>query len=137
MKIYFTPKKSKHKKYFRGRLSNVNQSQLMIKNGDLGLQALQQGRISVEQLESFRRTFRRQIKKKGTVSLNKKANLLLTAKPGEVRMGSGKGNPSIWVVKILTNSILFEFKGLPILKTYFMLKKAYAKLSLKTKIIYK
>jgi large subunit ribosomal protein L16 len=137
MKLYFTPKKQKYKKYFRSRLHSINQPNLNIKKGSLALQSLEKSRISVEQMEAFRRTFRRYIKKKGRVIIAQKANLRLTAKPAEVRMGSGKGNPAKWIIKTYKASILFEFKGIPILKAIQGIKKASSKLSVKTKIIYK
>ena len=137
MKLYFVPKKTTYKKYFRGKIHSLNQSNLLLKKGNIGLQILESARLSVEQIESFRRAFRRIVRKKGTFFLLKKANLLLTAKPAEVRMGSGKGNPSLWVVKSYKNFILMEFKGIPLFKAILAIKKACIKLSVKTQLIFK
>jgi len=137
MKLYFVPKKNKYKKYFRTRTHARNNTNINIKKGIIALQILEKSRMSVEQIEAFRRSFRRRIKKKGTIFLVHKPNLLLTAKPAEVRMGSGKGAPSLWVLKTYKHYVLMEFKGIPIYKAIKAIKKACIKLSVKTQIIYK
>ena len=59
----------------------------------------------------------------------------VSRKPAEVRMGSGKGSPEFWVVRINPGRILFEIDGVPknIAEEAFVL--AAAKLPIKTRIV--
>lgn len=136
MQIFFIPKKSKYRKLFRGRLRYKNVNNVYLTRGSLGIQVLENARISTEQMESLRRYIRRFIKRKGKLFFIRKANLSLTSKPAEVRMGSGKGAPSTWVLRINKGSVLAELRGVTFSKAYKALTKSLSKISVKSRIIF-
>jgi large subunit ribosomal protein L16 len=59
----------------------------------------------------------------------------VSTKPAEVRMGSGKGAPEYWVVRIKPGRIMFEIDGVPIETAREALSLGAAKLPIKTKIV--
>ena len=59
----------------------------------------------------------------------------MSKKPLEVRMGSGKGAPEFWVVRVKPGRILFEIDGVPITLAREALGLAAAKLPIKTRFI--
>jgi large subunit ribosomal protein L16 len=136
MQLHFIPKKTIFRKFFRGRLSVQNKTNISLIYGTLGIQILENARLSTDQLESFRRVIRRLLKRKGKLLFIQKANLPLTAKPAEVRMGSGKGALSTWVVRVMKGSVLAELKGVHFQKAIKAIKKALSKLSIKSRIIF-
>lgn len=136
MQVFFIPKKCKYRKLFRGRLRYKNVNNVSLTKGSLGIQVLEDSRISTEQMESVRRYVRRFIKRKGKLFFIRKANLSLTAKPAEVRMGSGKGSPSTWALRLNKGLIIAELRGVPFFKAYKALTKSLTKLSVKSRIIF-
>ncbi|MFN9881776.1 MAG: 50S ribosomal protein L16, partial [Bacteroidota bacterium] len=58
-----------------------------------------------------------------------------TAKPAEVRMGKGKGNPEGWVAVVRPGRILFEADGVPMAVAKEALRLAAQKLPIATKFI--
>lgn len=130
------PKQTKYKKYQKGRLS----SQLEVRCntlhfGDIGLQALERGRITARQIEALRRTLTGLMKRKGKVWIRVFPDTPITKKPSEVRMGKGKGNISYWICKIRPGKILYEVSGNNPLIIKNALEVASKKLGLKTRII--
>jgi large subunit ribosomal protein L16 len=59
----------------------------------------------------------------------------VTKKPAEVRMGSGKGNPELWVAVIRPGRILFELSGVDAITGKRALQLAASKLPIATKIV--
>jgi len=106
--------------------------------GFVGLKAMGTGRLRGGQLESMRRTVKKNLKKEGTLWLRLVLDRPLTAKPSEVRMGKGKGNFSenISIVKIGT--ILLEIGGKAFNegKAIAALNQLQKKLPFPTKIIF-
>jgi len=135
MQAFFTPKRNRYKKNFRRYLRSKNQTNVTLTKGKIGLQVLKDSRISIEQLEAFRRLVRRRVKRKGKLLFIRKANLSLTSKSAGVRMGSGKGNPTTWCLQINKGSVLVELKGVSFFKAFIALKKAMPKLSIPTRVI--
>jgi large subunit ribosomal protein L16 len=76
--------------------------------GEYGIQALEPGWITARQIEAARIAMTRHIKRGGKVWINIFPDKSVTKKPAETRMGSGKGNPELWVAVVKPGRIMFE-----------------------------
>ena len=94
------PKKVRHRKVQRGRMSGVAKGGTKVTFGDYGIQALEPGWITNRQIEAARIAMTRHIKRGGKVWINVFPDKPITQKPAETRMGSGKGNPESWVAVV-------------------------------------
>jgi len=102
------PKKVKHRKTQRGRLSGQAKGGTSVAFGDFGIQALEPGWLTARQIEAARIAMTRHIKRGGKVWINIFPDRPLTKKPAETRMGSGKGSPEWWVANVKPGRVLFE-----------------------------
>jgi large subunit ribosomal protein L16 len=102
------PRKVKHRKQQRGRLSGTAKGGTTVSFGDFGLQALEPGWITARQIEAARIAMTRHIKRGGKVWIRVFPDKPITQKPAETRMGSGKGNPEKWVAVVKPGRVLFE-----------------------------
>ena len=102
------PRKVKHRKQHRGRLTGQAKGGTTVTFGDYGIQALEPGWITARQIEAARIAMTRHIKRGGKVWINVFPDKPVTEKPAETRMGSGKGNPERWVAVVKPGRILFE-----------------------------
>ena len=126
------PKKVKHRKQQRGRLTATSKGGTEVTFGDYGIQALEPGWLTARQIEAARIAMTRHIRRGGKVWINVFPDKPITAKPAETRMGSGKGNVEYWVAKVLPGKILFEMEGVPEATAREAFRLASAKLSLPT-----
>ena len=131
----YQPKKTKYKKYHKGKISQKTNSLVTLNFGDFGLKALESGRITGKHLESVRVNIKRKLRKYDQIWINVFPDIPLTSKPLEVRMGKGKGNVDYWVSKISPGNILFEVTALNKKLVLECLKSAANKLPLKTCIV--
>jgi large subunit ribosomal protein L16 len=129
------PKKTKYRKAFKGRISGDAKGGTALNFGAYGLKALEPERITARQIEAARRAITRHIKRQGRLWIRIFPDVPVSKKPAEVRMGSGKGTPELWVCRIKPGRILFEIDGVgrAIAEEAFAL--AAAKLSIKTRIV--
>src|SRR3982750_4637485 len=102
------PRKVKHRKQHRGRLSGPSKGGTRVSFGEYGIQALEPGWITARQIEAARIAMTRHIRRGGKVWINVFPDKPPTEKPAETRMGSGKGNPERWVAVVRPGRILFE-----------------------------
>ena len=102
------PRKVKHRKTHRGRLTGKAKGGTTVTFGDYGIQALEPGWLTARQIEAARIAMTRHIKRGGKVWINVFPHKPVTQKPAETRMGSGKGNPEKWVAVVKPGRILFE-----------------------------
>ena len=102
------PRKVKHRKQHRGRLTGKAKGGSVVTFGDYGIQALEPGWVTARQIEAARIAMTRHIKRGGKVWINVFPDKPVTEKPAETRMGSGKGNPERWVAVVKPGRILFE-----------------------------
>ncbi|MEK7091395.1 MAG: 50S ribosomal protein L16 [Patescibacteria group bacterium] len=103
--------------------------------GNFGLKAETSGRIKSNQLESARKTIARQMQKTGKLWIRVFPDRPFTAKGAEVGMGKGKGDPQGYEVQVKPGRVLFEVDGLTEAVAREALRKAGAKLAVKTRII--
>jgi large subunit ribosomal protein L16 len=106
------PKRVKHRKPHRPRkLTGKSKAGTEVAFGEYGLQALEPGWITNRQIEAARIAMTRYIKRGGKVWIKIFPSIAITAKPAEVRMGSGKGSPEKWVAPVKPGRIMFELAG--------------------------
>ncbi|MGH2376605.1 MAG: 50S ribosomal protein L16 [Candidatus Methylomirabilaceae bacterium] len=105
------PKRTKFRKAHRGNMAGTRQAGSSVVFGEYGLQALEPGWVTGAQLEAARRTITRFIKRGGKLWIRVFPDKPVTKKAAETRMGSGKGNPELWVVVVRPGRVLFELAG--------------------------
>lgn len=107
--MLLSPKKTKFRKIFKPRASNrlaTRGTELAF--GEYGLKAIQEGRLTAQQIESARRAMSRVLKKQGRIIRKVFPDKIITKKPAETRMGGGKGGPETWCALIRPGKIIFE-----------------------------
>ena len=129
------PKRVKHRKTFKGRMTGKATRGNEINFGDFGLQALECGWLSSRQIEAARRAMTRHVKRGGKIWIRVFPDKPLTSKPAETRMGKGKGSPDSWVAVIKPGAMLYEMQGIPEELAREALRLAAHKLPIKTKFV--
>jgi large subunit ribosomal protein L16 len=129
------PKKVKHRKQQRGRLTGTAKGGTQVTFGDYGIQALEPGWITARQIEAARIAMTRHIKRGGKVWITIFPDKPVTEKPAETRMGSGKGNPERWVAVVKPGRIMFELAGVNEALAREALSRAIQKLPIKAKFV--
>ena len=105
------PKRAKHRKAQKGRIREVAKRGDTISFGSFALKALEPIWLTNRQIESARQAMTRHMKREGNVWIRIFPDKPITAKPAEVRMGKGKGNPEGWAAIVQPGRILFECDG--------------------------
>jgi large subunit ribosomal protein L16 len=129
------PKKTKFRKYQRGRRAGLSKGQTSVQFGDYGIKALEPGWITNRQIEAARIAMTRKIKRGGKVWINLFPDKPVTQKPAETRMGSGKGSPEHWVAVVKPGRVMFELAGVPEPLAKEALRLAGSKLPIKAKFV--
>ena len=129
------PKRSKYRKMQKGRNRGKATRGNTVAYGEYGLQTLEAGWITSNQIEAARIAMTRFIKRGGKVWIKIFPDKPITKKPAETRMGSGKGSLEYWVAPVKPGRIMFEMAGVSeeIAREAFRL--AAHKLPVKTKFI--
>jgi len=129
------PRKIKHRKQHRGRMTGMSKGGNELAFGEYGIQALEPGWLSARQIEAARVAMTRHIKRGGKVWINIYPDKPVTKKPAETRMGSGKGNPEFWVAVVRPGRILFELSYPSEDVARKALERAVQKLPIKARVI--
>ncbi len=130
-----SPKRTKYRKAHKGRIHGNAKGGFTLNFGAYGLKALEPERVTARQIEAARRTITRHLKRAGRVWIRVFPDVPVSKKPAEVRMGSGKGTPEFWVVRINPGRILFEIDGVPRSIAVEAFELAAAKLPIKTRMV--
>ena len=131
------PKRVKHRRVQRGRMTGKAMRGNKVSYGDFGLVALEPAWITANQIEAARIAMTRYIKRGGQVWIKIFPDKPITEKPAETRMGSGKGSPEYWVAVVKAQKVMFEIGGVSEAEAREALRLAQHKLPIKTKIIAK
>ena len=131
------PRKVRHRKTHRGRMTGAAKGGTKINFGDYGIQALEPGWITNRQIEAARVAMTRYIKRGGKIWIRIFPHTPVTKKPQDVKMGSGKGNPEFFVAKVRSGTILFEMQGVSEEVAREAMRLAAHKLPVKTKFLVK
>src|SRR6202012_5131242 len=129
------PIRTKFRKAHKGRIHGVATSAATLAFGQFGLKAMEPERITARQIEAARRALTRHMKRAGRVWIRLFPDVPVSKKPLEVRMGSGKGAPELWVARIKPGRILFELDGVSQQIAREALTLAAAKLPIKTRFV--
>lgn len=129
------PKRVKHRKVQRGRMKGKATRGNFIAYGEYGIQALECGWISSNQIEAARIAINRYVKRGGKTFIKIFPDKPITQKPAETRMGSGKGSVEYWVAVVKPGRVLFEIKGVPQEVAQEAMRLAQHKLPIKTKFV--
>ncbi|MFA7306582.1 MAG: 50S ribosomal protein L16 [Hyphomicrobium sp.] len=129
------PKRTKFRKQFKGRIHGAAKSGTTLAYGEVGLKAMEPERLTARQIEAARRAIARHTKRAGRMWLRIFPDVPVSKKPAEVRMGSGKGSPELWVARVKPGRIIFELGGVnqQIAKEALIL--GAAKLPIKTRVV--
>jgi large subunit ribosomal protein L16 len=107
-----SPKKVKHRKKQKGRMKGKALSKgSRLEFGEYGLQALECGFMTAQQIEAARIAVTRHVKRGGKIWIRIFPDKPVTKKPAETRMGKGKGSPEGWVAVVKPGRILYEMEG--------------------------
>ena len=96
------PMRTKFRKAHKGRIKGLATSGVDLAFGQFGLKALEPERVTARQIEAARRALTRHMKRAGRVWIRIYPDVPVSKKPLEVRMGSGKGAPELWVARAET-----------------------------------
>src|SRR6195952_1636790 len=130
-----SPKKTKFRKQFKGKIHGIAKSGFSLNFGAYGLKALEPERVTARQIEAARRAITRQMKRQGRVWIRVFPDLPVTDKPAEVRMGKGKGAVEYWAARVAPGRIMFEIDGVSEETARQALALGAPKLPIKTKIV--
>ena len=130
-----SPKRVKHRKQHKGRMKGFACRGNSIAFGDFGLQAAEDCWLTARQIESSRIAISRSVKRGGKIWVRAFPHKPVTKKPAEVRMGSGKGNPELWVAVVKPGQVVFEINGVTREQAVEAFRLASHKLPFKTKFL--
>ena len=131
------PKRVKFRRVHRGRMKGKATRGNKITYGEFGLQALEPGWITSNQIEAARIAMTRYIKRGGQVWIKIFPDKPVTKKPAEVRMGKGKGAPEFWVAVVKPGRVMFEISGISQETAREAMRLAMHKLPIKCKFLIK
>ena len=118
-----------------GRLKGISKAGNAISFGEIGLKALSADRITSRQIEAARIAMIRHVKRGAKLWIRIFPDRPVTRKPAETRMGKGKGNVEFYVAVVKPGKIMFEMSGVRLDLMKEAMKRAAAKLPVKTRII--
>lgn len=130
-----SPKRVKYRKQHKGRRKGFATRGNTVAFGDFGLASVEDGWLTARQIEASRIAISRSVKRGGKVWVRAFPHKPVTKKPAEVRMGSGKGNPELWVAVVKPGQIVFEINGVTVEQAKEAFRLASHKLPLKTKFL--
>lgn len=129
------PARTKYRKQQRGSISGVSKGGSFVQFGEFGMQSLDRGWISGQQIEACRVAITRFFSRKGQVWIRIFPDKPVSKKPAETRMGTGKGATDHWVARVKPGRILFEVANVSREEAQEALRLAAAKLPLRTKFV--
>lgn len=134
------PKKVKHRKWqtqrkSEQRLARPDTRGISVAFGSHALKATTSARLTSNQIEAARKVLTRYTAKTGKLWIRVFPDRPITAKPAEVGMGSGKGDPKHYVFEVRPGRVLFEMDGVPESVAREALRQASMKLPMKTSVV--
>jgi len=129
------PKRTKYRKQQKGRNQGIATRGNTVAFGQFGLKATTRGPVTARQIEAGRRAITRYVRRGGKIWIRIFPDTPVTAKPIEVRMGSGKGNVDHWVAKVQPGRVLYEIEGVSEETAREAFRLAAAKLPLMTTFV--
>ena len=131
------PRRVKHRKVMRGRMSGLAKGGHTVSFGEYGLATQEPAWITSRQIEAARRAMTRSVKRGGKIWIRIFPDKPATKKPAETRMGSGKGAPDHWVAVVKPGRVMFKMSGVPEPIAREAMRLAGHKLPISTKFVVK
>lgn len=131
------PKRTKHRKTFKGKRGGVATRGNALNFGAFGLKATEAGFITARQLEAARRAMAHFTQRGGRIWIRVFPDKPITKHPAESRMGSGKGDVEGYVAVVKPGSLIFEMGAVAKITAEEALRLASHKLPLGTKFVEK
>jgi len=134
------PKKVKHRKWQNARkspekLARPDTRGITVAFGSHGMKATTAARVTSNQIEAARKVLTRATGKTGKMWIRIFPDRPVTAKPAEVGMGKGKGDPKGFVFEVRPGRVLFELDGVTDTKARDAIRRAGAKLPVKVNVV--
>ena len=129
------PSRTKFRKQHKGRIHGAAKAGTSLNFGAFGLKTMEPERITAREIEAARRAITRHMKRAGRVWIRVFPDVPVSKKPAEVRMGSGKGTPELWVARVKPGRVMFEIDGVTVQTAKEALALAAAKLPIKTRFV--
>jgi large subunit ribosomal protein L16 len=130
-----SPKKVKYRKRQKGKMRGAAHRGSSLSFGEFGLQAVQCGFMTAQQIEAARIAMTRHVKRGGKIWIRIFPDKPITKKPAETRMGKGKGSPEGWVAVVKPGKILYEMEGVDLDLATEAFRLASHKLPFKTRLV--
>jgi large subunit ribosomal protein L16 len=130
-----SPKRTKFRKQFKGRIHGVAKGGAELNFGSFGLKAVEPERVTARQIEAARRAMTRHMKRQGRVWIRIFPDVPVTQKPTEVRMGKGKGSVEYWAAKVKPGRVMFEIDGVTEIVAREALRLAAMKLPVRCRFV--
>jgi large subunit ribosomal protein L16 len=129
------PKRMKHRKMHRGRMTGKAGRGNVLSFGDYGLQALEPCWMTSRQIEAARRAVVRYVKRGGKMWIRIFPDKPVTQKAAETRMGGGKGAVDHYVAVVRPGRMIFEISGVEELAAREAMRLAAHKLPIRTRFV--
>ncbi len=129
------PVRTKFRKMQKGRMPGLSKAATFVDFGEFGMQCLERGWITQQQIEACRVAINRYFNRRGKVWIRMFPDKSVSKKPAETRMGKGKGAPDHWVAVVKPGRILFEVGNVPKEVAQNALRRAAAKLPIRTRFV--
>jgi len=129
------PKRVKYRKSQRGRMKGKATRGNTVAFGEYALQAMGRGWISARQIEAGRVAAQHHLGRDGKLWIRIFPHKPVTAKPAEVRMGTGKGEPEYWAAVVRPGTVLYEIGGVPEPLAREALRRSAHKLPVRTRFV--
>ena len=130
-----SPKKVRWRKQHKGRIHGNAKGGTDLSFGSYGLKATSPNRITARQIEAARRAIQRYLRRSGKLWIRVFPDVPVSQKPLAVRMGSGKGSPEFWAMRVKPGRIMFELDGVSEEMARGAFALAKEKLPLETKFV--
>jgi len=129
------PKRVKFRKTQRGRIRGNATRGNQVSFGEFGLQALERGWVTAQQIEAARVACSRYIGPDGKYWIRIFPHKSVSKKPAETRMGKGKGEGALWAAVVKPGTVLFEGGGVPESVAREVFRRQAGKFAVKVKMI--
>jgi len=129
------PKKSKHRKEFRGKMGGIATRCSSVAFGDFGLKVTESAWITSAEIEAARRTITHHTKRGGKLWLRIFPHKPLTHKTAGAKMGSGKGDIDKYTAVVKRGTIVFELGSTDEATAREAFRKAASKLPVLTRFV--
>ena len=129
------PKRVKFRKSQRGKMKGNATSGNTVAFGDFGLQSLESAWVTARQIEAGRVACMHFLRREGRLHIRIFPHKPVSAKPLEVRMGSGKGEPEFWCAVVKPGTVLFEVGGVDEATAKRALARVAHKMTVRTRFV--